>query len=204
MAARSMPRTVEESSPSTCSRPSPAAPVIVGYDGTPESSDALALGLDLAAVFEAPLVVVSVLPPRRWRSIHAYDADLAEQGERLDTMARRQGGDRADRDRGGPGAEPCSASSIESPESERPAWSSSAPRTADPSGGAVPGTVADRLLATGASPVAIAPRDSPAPTLNSTRRQSASMAQRNRGWHSRRPFSARPIDQRLGRPDHRC
>jgi nucleotide-binding universal stress UspA family protein len=41
---------------------SPAAPVIVGYDGRPQGRDALALAAGLARTLDAPLVVAAVYP----------------------------------------------------------------------------------------------------------------------------------------------
>jgi nucleotide-binding universal stress UspA family protein len=65
------------------------APVIAGYDGTPESRDALALARLLAEGLGTPLVVLSVVTAARFeidRRMHL--ADLDEQGERLVADAR--------------------------------------------------------------------------------------------------------------------
>ena len=135
------------------------APVIAGYDGTPESRDALALTSLLAASLDAPVVVLSVVTAAPleidWRT---YLSDLDEQAERLKTEAREMLAGLAEVETIAVPA-PSPPRELHRLADERDARAvvlGSTHRGA--LGKVLPGTVADRLLAGGTCPVAVAPR----------------------------------------------
>ncbi len=58
--------------------------VIVGYDGSPEARDALALGRQLAALTRGVLILAAVLPVKEEAiGVEGYEAALADDSERL-------------------------------------------------------------------------------------------------------------------------
>ena len=150
----------------------PARPVIVGYSGTDESHDALALTRELARLMRSPVVAVSVVTTAPLETdIRTYTAEVREQTERL----------RAESKEALAGLDEVEPVAVLAPSPAR-----ELDRIADERGAAlvvlgsthrgpirrvVPGTVADRLLAGGSHPVAIAPEGSADPdfTLNDRR-----------------------------------
>ncbi len=58
--------------------------IIVGYDGSPEARDALALGRQLAGLARGALILAAVLPVKEEAiGLEGYEAALAEDSERL-------------------------------------------------------------------------------------------------------------------------
>lgn len=58
--------------------------IIVGYDGSPEARDALALGRQLAALTRGGLILAAVLPVKEEAiGLEGYEAALADDSERL-------------------------------------------------------------------------------------------------------------------------
>ena len=135
------------------------APVIAGYDGTPESRDALALARLLATALDAPVVVVSVLTaaPLEIDSRRGL-SDLDDRGERLMAEAREAL----------TGLGEVETVALLAPSPPRELYRLAGERDAQAVvlgsthrgalGRVCPGTVADRLLAGGTCPVAVAPR----------------------------------------------
>jgi nucleotide-binding universal stress UspA family protein len=139
--------------------PATEAPVIVGYSGTDESHDALALTGELARLMRSPVVAVSVVTTAPLETdIRTYAAEVRKQTERL----------RAESKEALAGLDELEPVAVLAPSPAR-----ELDRIADERGAAlvvlgsthrgpirrfVPGTVADRLLAGGSHPVAIAPR----------------------------------------------
>ena len=143
----------------TAPLPVTEAPVIVGYSGTDESHDALALTRELARLMRSPVVAVSVVTTAPLETdIRTYTAEVRKQTERL----------RAESKEALAGLDEVEPVAVLAPSPAR-----ELDRIADERGAAlvvlgsthrgpirrvVPGTVADRLLAGGSHPVAIAPR----------------------------------------------
>ena len=134
-------------------------PVVVGYDGTAESRDALELARLLATALDAPVVAVSVLTAAPleidWR---AFLSDLDEQGRRLAAEARE----------GLAGVSGLETVTVPAPSPPRELDRLATERDAcvvvlgstrrGMLGRVLPGTVADRLVAGAPCPVAVAPR----------------------------------------------
>lgn len=136
-----------------------AAPLIVGYSGTPESHDALALTRGLAPLMQSPVVAVSVVTTAPLEiDLRAYSAELSEHTKRLRAEIKEA---LAGLDEVEPVAllAPSPARELNRIADERGAALVVLGSThRGPIGRVVPGTVADRLLAGGSHPVAIAPR----------------------------------------------
>jgi nucleotide-binding universal stress UspA family protein len=62
-------------------------PVLIGYDGSPQGRDAVALGLKLAVLFEAP-VEVALVYPVEGRAAHSYDDAVRAAAEEQLAEAR--------------------------------------------------------------------------------------------------------------------
>jgi nucleotide-binding universal stress UspA family protein len=135
------------------------SPVIVGYDGSPESDDALCLGQGLAGVLGAPLVTVSVLTAAPLEiDARTFISDLCESDERLRRQIREQVGDDT-RVEMLSMIGPSPARELDRVAGERAAAMVVLGSThRGPLRRVVPGTVADRLLSGGPCPVAVAPR----------------------------------------------
>jgi nucleotide-binding universal stress UspA family protein len=135
------------------------SPLVVGYTGSPESRDAIALTRALAGALNAPVVAACVITAAPLETdLRTLESELRDQGERLRSEAAAALADVGDAE----------AISIPAPsparELDRIAQERGAAMVVLGSTGRgplrriVPGTVADRLLAGGACPVAIAPR----------------------------------------------
>ena len=139
-----------------------ASPVIVGYSGSPESRDALCLGRALAEILDAPLITVSVLTAAPLElEAPTVMADLREEDERRRKQIHEQvGADTRVEVLSIVGPSP--ARELDRIASERGASSIVLGSThRGPLRRIIPGTVADRLLAGGPCPVAVAPRGFP-------------------------------------------
>jgi len=135
------------------------SPVVVGYDGSPESVDAPCLGQGLAGVLGAPLVTVSVLTAAPLEiDARTFISDLCESDERL----RRQIREQVAVDAAGEMVSMISPSPAR--ELDRAAGELAAAMVVlgsthrGPLRRVAPGTVADRLLSGCPCPVAVAPR----------------------------------------------
>jgi nucleotide-binding universal stress UspA family protein len=133
--------------------------VIVGYDGSPESADALALGQGLADVLGAPLVTVIVLTAAPLEiDARTFISDLCESEEQLRKRVLEQIDDES-RVEVLSMVGPSPARELDRVASERAAAMVVLGSThRGPLRRVVPGTVADRLLAGGPAPIAVAPR----------------------------------------------
>ncbi len=136
-----------------------SGPLVTGYSGSDESRDALALTRELAGLTRAPVVAVSVITAAPLEvDLRTYTNELREEGERLEREARD----------GLAGVDRVEAVSVPAPSPARELDRIVGERGAamvvlgsthrGPIGRVMPGTVADRLLAGGACPVAIAPK----------------------------------------------
>jgi len=134
-------------------------PVVVGYTGSDESKAALTLTRELAGLLYAPVVSVSVITSAPLETdLRTFTADLQERGERLkaEALDALSGRDEVE------------AISVPAPSPARELDRIAGERDAvmvvlgsthrGALGRLVPGTVADRLLAGGRCPVAVAPR----------------------------------------------
>lgn len=132
--------------------------IIVGYDGRPESEDALALGRLLAELTRARLILADVLPVKEEPIGRAgYEAALREDSERpfAGALARLQGVDVEARALGD--AWPADALR-ELAERERADAIVVGSTERGPLGRIYPGSVAERLLHGAPCAVAVAPR----------------------------------------------
>jgi nucleotide-binding universal stress UspA family protein len=134
-------------------------PLVVGYAGSDESRDALALTRELAGLTHAPVVAVSVITAAPIEvDVRTYTNELREHGEQRGREALE----------GLAGLDHVETVSIPAPSPARELDRIATEREAaiavlgsthrGPIGRVMPGTVADRLLAGGAYPVAIAPK----------------------------------------------
>lgn len=145
-------------------------PVVVGYSGSDESRAALALTRELAGPLDAPVVAVSVITSAPLETdLRTFTADLQERAERLKAEALEALS----------GLDEVEAISVPAPSPARELDRIAGQRDAvmvvlgsthrGALGRVVPGTVADRLLAGGRCPVAVAPRGFASSTVRLSR-----------------------------------
>jgi nucleotide-binding universal stress UspA family protein len=136
-------------------------PVIVGYDGSDESDDALMLGAGIAELLGTELVAATVFdlfePEPATAAIGAYERAFDAEKGRLETRARSRLGDRSVRMVQVLALSAAHGLHVIAAEADAAlVVVGSTHRGAV--GRVVPGSMAQRLLAAGPDPVAIAPR----------------------------------------------
>ena len=145
-------------------------PIVVGYSGSDESRDAIALTRELAGLLHAPVVSVSVITSAPLETdLRTFTADLRDRAEHLKAEALDALS----------GLDEVEAISTPAPSPARELDRIAGQRHAvmvvlgsthrGALGRVVPGTVADRLLAGGRCPVAVAPRGLASSTVRFSR-----------------------------------